>query len=359
MPRNAWTTAHPLSPRAQSTNICTLDSSTCPAESCLRVTLQCSNLYDSAAAAAELAPPTRVHLASSISDARGLTTNGSHAQAPPPRAVAADLIRLPHDNNASCGDLDGLCLFWDLFSTDDAPTCPTDTLVTDFSDQDFFRSSGPSPSDSIHQDACMASAGPSPTTALHTGWPLWAVTSSTDALTARCIAIYDQVRATGVPNFLQARVPLPHQLRIPQWRYYLQGHSNISLVDFLEYGFPVGFNPAYPLESTNRNHGSSLQYPGHVLSYLTKEVECQAMLGPFPHPPFWPWSHINPLMTRPKRNSTDRRVILDLSWPLHASVNGGTQLEEYLGESYKLLLPTVDDFAQILVILAGVHICGG
>jgi hypothetical protein len=53
-------------------------------------------------------------------------------------------------------------------------------------------------------------------------------------------------------------------------------------------------------------------------------------------------------MTRQKKDSDDRRVILDLSWPLHASVNGGTKLDSYMGESYKLLLPTVDDFARVL-----------
>jgi hypothetical protein len=55
-------------------------------------------------------------------------------------------------------------------------------------------------------------------------------------------------------------------------------------------------------------------------------------------------------MTRPKKDSQERRVILDLSWPIHASVNGGTPLEAYMDEPYKLLLPTVDDFAHVLAV---------
>ena len=183
--------------------------------------------------------------------------------------------------------------------------------------------------------------------ALHTGWPLADFSNSTD-LSARCLQIYDLVRASGAPNFLAARVPLPHQLNIPCWRTYLQGHSDTALVDYLEYGFPVGFDSSHPLESTDRNHASALQHASHVQTYLSKELSCQAMLGPFNAPPFWPWCHLNPIMTRPKKDSDERRVILDLSWPLHASVNAGTPLEVYMNEPYKLTLPTVDDFAQVL-----------
>jgi hypothetical protein len=53
-------------------------------------------------------------------------------------------------------------------------------------------------------------------------------------------------------------------------------------------------------------------------------------------------------MTREKKNSPLRRVILDMSWPHHASVNQGTPLDVYLGEPFKLRLPTVDDLAQII-----------
>jgi hypothetical protein len=159
--------------------------------------------------------------------------------------------------------------------------------------------------------------------ALHTGWPLTDFPDTTDLFT-RCLRIYDLVRASGAPNFLSARVPLPHQLNIARWREYLHGHTDVALVDFLEYGFPIGFNPSHPLESTDRNHASALLHPLHVQTYLDKEIDSQAMLGPFDAPPFWPWCHLNPIMTRPKKDSQDRRVILDMSWPLHASVNGGT-----------------------------------
>ena len=40
------------------------------------------------------------------------------------------------------------------------------------------------------------------------------------------------------------------------------------------------------------------------------------MLCPFDNPPFFPWMQTNPLLTRAKKDSHNRKVIMDLSWPL-------------------------------------------
>ena len=47
-------------------------------------------------------------------------------------------------------------------------------------------------------------------------------------------------------------------------------------------------------------------------------------------------------MTRNKPNSDRRRVIIDLSWPLGASVNAGIDKDTYLGSPFALTFPTVD-----------------
>ena len=51
-------------------------------------------------------------------------------------------------------------------------------------------------------------------------------------------------------------------------------------------------------------------------------------------------------MTRPKRNSTDLRVILDLSFPKGESVNSAIPKESLDNASFKLKLPTPLDFAE-------------
>ena len=53
-------------------------------------------------------------------------------------------------------------------------------------------------------------------------------------------------------------------------------------------------------------------------------------------------------MTRNKANSDRRRVIIDLSWPLGASVNSGIDKNTYLDASFTLTFPTVDDIMSEL-----------
>ena len=67
------------------------------------------------------------------------------------------------------------------------------------------------------------------------------------------------------------------------------------------------------LEGTYVNHSSALKFPEHVHSYIETEMKYGAILGPFNHHPFQ--CHVSPFLTREKPNSSNRRVILDLSFP--------------------------------------------
>ena len=63
-----------------------------------------------------------------------------------------------------------------------------------------------------------------------------------------------------------------------------------------------------------------------IAHLITMERGHKGMIGPFNHPPFTPWCQVNLLLTRPKKDSTRRTVIMDhLSWPppLESSVNRG------------------------------------
>ena len=66
------------------------------------------------------------------------------------------------------------------------------------------------------------------------------------------VALHNVTAAPGVrgdgtmypsftPNHIGARVALPHvKLKISRWRYHLLGYENADLVQYLEYGFPLG-----------------------------------------------------------------------------------------------------------------------
>ena len=55
---------------------------------------------------------------------------------------------------------------------------------------------------------------------------------------------------------------------------------------------------------------------------------------------------VSPLSTREKCNSEDRRIILDLSFPLGSSVNDWMPKDSYLGAPIHLRYPTVDDLVK-------------
>ena len=91
--------------------------------------------------------------------------------------------------------------------------------------------------------------------------------------------------------------------------------SDGSLMDMLQYGFPVGFEGGVRPRESLSNHSSAVKFPSDIKKFLEKECGLGAMLGLFQEPPFQGWDRVNPLMSRPKRDSSERRLILDLSFP--------------------------------------------
>ena len=154
----------------------------------------------------------------------------------------------------------------------------------------------------------------------------------------------------GTYNAEGARVRVPSGLCISAWREYLADYNDPHLVDFLEFGWPVNFYRGAPLVSTATNHPSATRYPTHIEHYIAVEIDHGALARPFTTPPI-PFLHISPLMTRDKRDSQWRRVILDLSWPQGAAVNDGVRGDWYLDGPATIRLPTVEYMEQRLLAL--------
>lgn len=176
-----------------------------------------------------------------------------------------------------------------------------------------------------------------------------AVSVATDERTNHCMQIYTAVRKSNMPNYKQARIPLSHELNMTKWRELLRNYTrDPQLCDFLEFGWPANYCAERPPLSATENHGSAAAHPEDVADYIKTELRHGALLGPFPadRPPFIPWFQVNALMTRPKKGSDKRRIIVDLSWPTDVSVNSGIPRDVYQGEPYKLKLPTADKIAD-------------
>ena len=96
-----------------------------------------------------------------------------------------------------------------------------------------------------------------------------------------------------------------------------------NIVDYLEFGWPVGYDYeqfGFPV-SQLRNHSGATNFPHDLDLYLDTELARHSVAGPFSLPPFSGRLAVSPLNSVPKKDSAERRIILDLSGPLNTSVN--------------------------------------
>ena len=171
----------------------------------------------------------------------------------------------------------------------------------------------------------------------------------TQSNNAKLLHIYSVVNASGRFNFQQARVPLISNMHVRNWRCALEGYSDSGIVEYIEFGWPIGIDRSAPLIPERSNHASARVFPQDVEHYITTELKHAAMLGPFEGAPEIQCFQFSPLMTRPKRDSPFRRVIIDLSWPRGVSVNDAISSAHYIDGPMTISLPTVDDMERAVV----------
>ena len=162
-------------------------------------------------------------------------------------------------------------------------------------------------------------------------------------------AIYDTVRSTGLPNCLGARVPLPTSLNVDAWARYIDPASDeADLYDYVRFGFPMGYLGPVTHTTGVPNHSSATRFPQHINDFISTETRAGAIIGPFHDPPFTPWAHVSPLMSRQKGDTDRRRVITDLTFPPDKSVNAFIMKNSALGEVREHSLPSVADLVTAL-----------
>ena len=93
------------------------------------------------------------------------------------------------------------------------------------------------------------------------------------------------------------------------------------VIQGLRQGFKLGFHRSFKLKSAKHNKPSAHQHPSVI--YLAAEVSRNRVAGPFQVSPF-PNLHVSSFGVIPKKGQPDKwRLIIDLSAPEGASVNGG------------------------------------
>lgn len=163
-------------------------------------------------------------------------------------------------------------------------------------------------------------------------------------------SIYDSVKATGLPNAMSARMIIPSNLNLSNWDRFLdRSDDERELLSFVKYGFPLGYMGLLSDTKGISNHKSATDYPLQLDRFIRKELSMGGMLGPLSKPPFAEWCHVSPLMSREKRGSEERRVIIDMTYPPETSVNSYIFKNTVLGTPRDHALPNVDSFVEELV----------
>ena len=172
---------------------------------------------------------------------------------------------------------------------------------------------------------------------------------------AQTALLYDAAKLAKLNGAPPPRVDETTSLIISAWEGAATGHpADTIVINGIKHGFSIQYMgpPMYGTPS-QYNHTSATCFPEHVQAYIDEEIGHGALEGPFANPPFTPWFHTSPLMTREKDDKNSRRIIVDLSYP-DGGVNAQIPHHTFDGRDALHNLPTITSATQTIA-----HTCPG
>ena len=123
----------------------------------------------------------------------------------------------------------------------------------------------------------------------------------------------------------------------------------------MEFGFLLGYIGKIQHQNPKsftfvRNHSGEKHFSTAVQKFLSKEKSYGAILGHFADNHFICNIALAPLNTVPKKDTVERRIILDLSFPKGMAINESVSKDFYLEEKVLLSYPGVDDLVNLIKI---------
>ena len=97
------------------------------------------------------------------------------------------------------------------------------------------------------------------------------------------------VKAYETHNSLDARIPLEqNNINVQFFRSYLSrfDYPYIHLMQFVEFGFPLGLWSDICLVPCTNNHSSAYSYHSFIDEFVAKELKLVGLTGPFSNEPF-------------------------------------------------------------------------
>lgn len=172
------------------------------------------------------------------------------------------------------------------------------------------------------------------------------------AADAPVLNVYNACAKQVAHNVLGPRLSLANQNNVQAWRDISTSHPDDKwIIECIEYGFPLQYRGP-PMENHfDGNHPSAENYQAQVTAYIKKEVQIGGLVGPFDDVPFTPWCNLAPIMTREKATKSERRIIVDLSFPEDNGPNSFITKNLVFGRKVTHALPSVNDAVRIITSL--------
>ena len=163
------------------------------------------------------------------------------------------------------------------------------------------------------------------------------------------IEAHAKIVASGVSNFQCCKIEVPTAWNVALLDLWLTNYEDRDIIDFIRYGWPLDVSKVALNAATPPNQSGARNNSAKVLEYLEAEKSRGAIIGPFSEAILGENSRFSPLDAIPKKDSSDLRFILNLSWPVNGkSVNDAISKDEYMGKEVSLTYPGVDDMIKLI-----------
>ena len=145
------------------------------------------------------------------------------------------------------------------------------------------------------------------------------------------------------------RIPVGPRWNVQYMKQALDDYDDKMVVTFCRFGWPIGLIvDEIQGHRGARNHRGATEFADQLDQHIARELEEGTLLGPFSESPFASPIRVSPLNTTDKRDSPDRRVIMDLSFPPGNSFNDRIPKDSYLGEEISLRYPSIDALTELV-----------
>ena len=102
------------------------------------------------------------------------------------------------------------------------------------------------------------------------------------------IEAHNLIKSSGKFNFEGCKIPIPTAIRYDRIGAALGGEASpreLRVLSLLRFGIPINCKPDFGVRRQQKNHFLAVAHKQAIQAYLAKNVQAQALIGPFAAPP--------------------------------------------------------------------------